>query len=136
CRSNVKRAQVISYSEDGALLIELFTRDGSGTLITREHYEQIRNADIKDVGGILELIQPLEQSGVLVHRSRELLETEIGQFTVIEREGMIIACGALYPLDDSSAELACLVTHGDYRKESRGEMILEHIESKARKQGL
>src|SRR5690606_39225890 len=111
CQATVKRAQVISYLDDGALLIELFTRDGTGTLITQETYEQIRTATIEDVGGILELIEPLENAGVLVHRSRELLETEIAQFTVIAREGAIIACGALYPLDDVSGELACLVTH-------------------------
>ena len=136
CQATVKRAQVISYRQDGALLLELFTRDGSGTLITKEHYEQIRTATIDDVGGILELIEPLENAGILVHRSRELLEREISQFTVIEREGMIIACAALYPLDGDNGELACLVTHNDYRKGSRGQLMLEHIENKARKAGM
>src|SRR5690606_655423 len=136
CRASVKRAQVISYLEDGALLIELFTRDGSGTLITQETYEQIRNATIEDVGGILELIEPLENAGILVHRSRELLETEITRFTVIEREGTIIACGALYQLDDGDGELACLVTHPEYRKANRAQQMLEWLEEKARKAGL
>lgn len=136
CRASVKRAQVISYLEDGALLIELFTRDGTGTLITREKYEQIRTATIEDVGGILELIEPLEEAGILVHRSRELLETEISRFTVIEREGTIIACAALYQLDGENGELACLVTHSEYRKANRAQMMLESIEAKARKLGL
>src|SRR5690606_5743066 len=83
CSATVKRSQVISYEDDGALLIELFTRDGIGTLITQELYEQLRPATIADVGGILELIEPLEEAGVLVHRSRELLEAEIEQFVVI-----------------------------------------------------
>ena len=136
CRAGVKRAQVISYTADGALLSELFTRDGSGTLITQENYEQLRSATIDDVGGIIELIEPLEAAGVLVERSRELLETEIEQFTVIDREGMIVACGALYPQDDGSGELACLATHPDYRDTGRGQDVLEKIQKQAKKAGL
>ena len=136
CKAGVKRAQVISYVDDGALLAELFTRDGSGTLITEEKYEQLRKATIDDVGGIIELIEPLEEAGVLVERSRELLENEIGQFTVIEREGMIVACGALYPQEDGSGELACVATHPDYRDNGRGQEILDAIAKQAKKAGL
>ena len=136
CKAGVKRAQVISYAEDGALLTELFTRDGTGTLITKENYETLRDATLDDVNGILELIQPLEQEGILLERSRELLEDEIEKFTVIEREGMIIACGALYPQDDDSGELACVATHPDYRKANRGQLILEQIEKNAAKSKL
>jgi len=136
CMATVKRSQVISFEDDGALLIELFTRDGIGTLITQELYEQLRPATIKDAGGILELIEPLEEEGVLVHRSRELLEAEIEQFAVIEREGMIVACAALYPQDAQSGELACMATHHDYRDEGRGQKLLEQIEKNARKLGL
>jgi amino-acid N-acetyltransferase len=136
CSATVKRSQVISYEDDGALLIELFTRDGIGTLITQEQYEQLRQATIKDVGGILELIEPLEQQGVLVHRSRERLEAEIEQFSVITRDGMILACAALYPQDAGSGELACLATHPDYRNNNRGQLLLESVEKNARKLGL
>ncbi|HTQ98812.1 MAG TPA: amino-acid N-acetyltransferase [Candidatus Acidoferrum sp.] len=136
CIAAVKRAQVISYEDDGALLIELFTRDGIGTLITAEQYEQLRQATIKDVGGILELIEPLEQQGVLVHRSRERLEAEIEQFSVITRDGMIIACAALYPQGAHTGELACLATHPDYRNNNRGQLLLEHVEKHARRLGL
>jgi len=136
CKAGVKRAQVISYVDDGALLSELFTRDGSGTLITEEKYEQLRNATIDDVGGIIELIEPLEAAGVLVERSRELLETEIEQFTIIDREGMIVACGALYPQEDGSGELACMATHPEYRDSGRGQEILDAITKQAKKAGL
>lgn len=136
CKAGVKRSQVISYAIDGALLTELFTRDGAGTLITEEKYEQLRSATINDVGGIIELIEPLEAAGILVERSRERLENEIEQFTVISREGMIVACGALYPQEDGSGELACLATHPDYRDYGRGQEILERIEKQAKKAGL
>jgi len=136
CKGGVKRAQVISYSEEGALLTELFTRDGTGTLITQENYELLRDASTDDVDSILELIKPLEENGVLVERSKDLLENEIEKFSVIEREGMIIACGSLYPQEGGSGELACLITHPDYRNNNLGQTVLDHIEKNARKEKL
>ncbi len=131
--SGVKRCHIVSYKHDGALIEELFTRDGVGTLLGQDKYETIRVATIEDVGGILELIAPLEKDGILVKRSRELLESEITQFTVVERDGAIIACAALYPYDDNqSGELACVVTHPDYRKGKRAANLLMHIENQAR----
>jgi amino-acid N-acetyltransferase len=136
-QAGIERCHLISYSEDGALLKELFSRDGCGSLIYQDSYESIRSASIDDVGGILQLIQPLEEQGVLVRRSRELLENEITRFTVIERDGMIIACAALYPFPrERSGEIACVATHPDYRGDSRGERLLSHLEQEARSQGL
>lgn len=133
----VSRCQCISYQEDGALLQELFSRDGCGTLVSQDHYEMLRTATIEDVGGILELIEPLETEGLLVKRSRELLENEIHHFTVIERDGMIVACAALYPYpEQQSGEIACVATHADYRGEDRGERLLAYLEKQARKAGL
>lgn len=131
CLKGVSRCHLVSQTRDGALLQELFTRDGAGTQITRVSYEQIRPATPEDVAGIIELISPLESEGVLVRRPRELLESEINHFTVIERDGMIVSCAALYPFDDRG-ELACLATHPDYREDSRGEMLLAAIEKQAR----
>jgi amino-acid N-acetyltransferase len=137
CGEVVPRSHVISYADDGALLQELFTRDGAGTLVTQDHYEQLRTATIDDVGGVLEIIEPLEANGTLVKRSRELLETEINQFFVIERDGMVIACAALYPYPDSSmGEIACFVTHPDYRGGDRGERLLNAIQTHAEQAGL
>jgi amino-acid N-acetyltransferase len=97
----------------------------------------VREATIEDVGGLLELISPLEEQGILVRRSREVLEREIEQFSVVEREGMIIACAALYPIADSEAgELACLAVNPEYRHGGRGDELLERIESRARQMGL
>ncbi|MDF1822064.1 MAG: amino-acid N-acetyltransferase [Alcanivoracaceae bacterium] len=135
--NGVARAHLIDFADDGALLKELFTRDGCGTMVTRDVYENIRGAWIEDVGGILELIEPLESAGVLVRRSRELLESEIKRFTIIERDGMVIGCAALYPYDDGKlGELACVAVHPDYRNSQRGRQLLEHIERRARQQGM
>jgi amino-acid N-acetyltransferase len=137
CRAGVHRVHVLNRHQDGILLSELFTRDGAGTLVTAEPYELVREAGIDDVGGILELIEPMEASGVLVKRSRELLEQEINQFTVVERDGAVIACAALYPYpDDGLAELACVAVHPDYRGAGRGEVLLRHIEDRARQLDL
>ncbi|MDN5566830.1 MAG: amino-acid N-acetyltransferase [Psychrobacter sp.] len=136
CRQGVHRTHIISYAKDGALLEELFTRDGSGTLISHDPYEEIRHADIDDVVGLTELLAPLEDQGILVARSRERLEQEIDNYSVIERDGMILGCGALYPLDDSSAEIACVAVHPDYRNGSRGTDLLAFLEQQARSHGL
>ena len=135
--NGVARAHLLDASEDGALLKELFTRDGCGTMVTRETYETLRGARIDDVGGILELLEPLEQNGVLVRRSRELLENEIQRFVIIERDGMVIACAALYPFAaDHTGELACVAVHPHYRNSERGLQMLRYLERRAREQGL
>lgn len=137
CGRGVKRVHLLSRELDGNLLQELYTRDGSGTLITADKFETLRPAKIEDVGGILELIAPLETDGTLVKRSREQLELEIGHFNVIERDGMIIACAALYPyVAEKSGELACIVVHPDYAKDGRGNDLLHALEQRAKGLGL
>ena len=135
--NGVERCHCVSYLSDTALLQELFTRDGAGTLIAKDHKEQIATASIDDVGGILELIQPLEEEGVLVRRSRKLLETEIDRFIVLKKEEVIIACAALYPYpEENIGELACVVIHPDYRKGNRGERLIAAVEAFAKRQKL
>ncbi len=137
CREGVPRCHIVSYLDPDSLLAELFTTDGSGTLVTRRPYEQSRWASINDAGGIIELLAPLEESGVLLKRSRERLEAEIGQFRILERDGRITACAALYPFaDEGCAELACIVTHPDYQGEQRGKRLLAELESTALERGL
>lgn len=133
CRNGVNRVHILDRHRDGILLTELFTRDGAGTLVTAEPYEITRTASIDDVGGILELIGPLEDAGVLVKRSRERLEQEIQRFSVVERDGAVIACAALYPFArEHMGELACVAVHPDYRGSGRGDALLEHLEERAR----
>jgi amino-acid N-acetyltransferase len=132
-RAGVQRAHVISGKVPGALLIELFTHEGSGTMITSDKVVKLRPAAIDDAGGILKLIEPLEEDGTLVRRGRELLEREIARFSVIEHDGVIIGCAALYPfLSARAGELACLAVRPDYRDAGYGERLLKHIEVQAR----
>lgn len=136
-RGGVQRAHLISRRLAGALLIELFTHAGSGTMITADKVVKLRSAMIDDVGGILKLIQPLEEDGTLVRRGRELLEREITRFAVVEHDGVIVGCAALYPLPSARAgELACLAVQPDYRDEGYGERLLKHVESQARARKL
>ncbi len=136
CRGGVKRSHLVSRQLDGGLLRELFTRDGAGTLVSAQPYETMRTAKAADVVGILELLAPLEDQGVLVRRPREVLETEIEQFTVVERDGMVIGCAALYVYEkEQMAELACVAVHADYRNRGLGDDLLNRMESAARKMG-
>ena len=135
--NGVERCHCVSYQSDTALLQELFTRDGSGTLIAKDHKEQLSTATIDDVAGILELLAPLEVEGVLVKRSRELLEVEIAQFIVLKKEDVIIACAALYPYPDAKmGEVACVAIHPDYRKGNRGGRLITALENEAKLQQL
>ena len=137
CRGGVQRVHLISRQTDGALLLELYTRDGTGTLVTAGNYEGLRTATIEDIGGIMELISPLEEDGALVKRSREQLELDINNFTVIERDGMIIACAAIFTFaKEQAAELACLAVHQDYQTHGRGNDLMQHVEWQARKQHI
>ena len=137
CQGGVPRAHLVSRQHDGALLRELFTRDGMGTMVTSETFEGVRTAHQGDIGGILTLIDPLEEQGILVRRSREMLENDIDRFTVIERDGMVVACAALYAYpDERIAEIACLVVHPDYRTSGRGDQLLHYLERECAAHGL
>src|SRR5947207_13261853 len=134
CDNGVKRAHLISRHHDGALLLELFTRDGVGTMLAATALANIRNATIDDVGGIISIIEPLEEQGVLVRRSRERLESEIERFLVAEYDNHIIGCAALYAFpDERVGELAALAVHPDFQREGYGEALLKEIEQRARK---
>ena len=137
CQNGVARAHLISRHVDGAILQELFTREGIGTMVSPEPVELLRQATIEDVGGILSLIAPLEEGGVLVRRSRELLEMEIERFYILEHDGIAVGCAALYPFaEEKAGELACLAVHTDYRDAGRGASLLEFVEAVARKKKL
>lgn len=137
CRSGVSRVHFVQQDTDGSLLMELFNRDGVGTLLSTEPFDQMRTAVIDDVGGILELIKPFEQQGVLVYRSREKIETAISDYTVMVRDGSVIACGAIHTGEDNKyAELACLVVDRNYHNLGNGEALLVNMQQQAVQQGI
>tara|TARA_Y100001956_G_scaffold70363_1_gene74313 strand:- start:129 stop:1475 length:1347 start_codon:yes stop_codon:yes gene_type:complete len=137
CRAGVPRSHLISYKVDGALIQELFSFDGIGTQVVMASAEQVREADIDDIGGILDLIRPLEEQGVLVRRSREQLEQEINKFTIIEKDGLIIGCAALYPyIEERKAEMACVAIHPDYRDGNRGLLLLNYMKHRSKSDSI
>lgn len=133
-KSGVGRGHLITRRAEGALLQELFTHAGVGTMVTADTTERLRQAKIEDVRGLLSLIEPLEAEGMLVKRSRELIESEIGNFLVVEHDGVIVGCAALYPYPgDKSAEFACLAVADSYRDAGYGERLLKACEERARR---
>ncbi len=137
-RGGVARGHLICYRSDGALLRELFTAEGVGTQISEGDYRTIRPAETTDIPGILELIRPLEDAGLLVRRPRNRLEAEVGHFHVAELDGIFIGCCALYS-HGKAVELACLAVHPSHRSsvdgETLGERLLAYARALARERG-
>jgi amino-acid N-acetyltransferase len=133
CQSGISRVHFVDRHQEGALLLELFTRDGVGTLISSTPFEELRPAVVNDLGGLLELIKPLEQQGILAKRSREKIEMELADYFVIDRDGLIIGCIALHPNRlHNFATVACLAVHPDYRRSARANRLLEYACRKAK----
>jgi len=136
-RGGVGRAHLIDRDKDGGLLLEFFTHQGVGTVVSCDPLFGLREATVDDVGALVALISPLEADGTLVRRGRELLEQEIGRFSVVDHDGVLVGCAALYPFgEDGAAELACLAVMPEYRRAGLGDQLLKRIEQRARELGL
>ncbi|KAG9413594.1 hypothetical protein AC1031_012821 [Aphanomyces cochlioides] len=136
CISGVKRSHLVSRHSDGALLQELFTRDGDGLMISKDMYEGVRMARSNDIPSIMRLIQPLLDADILVSRSQEQIESNVHTFTVVERDGAIIACCTLQPYEDNFAEMACVAVDPAYRKSGKGNALLGYVLRKASAMGV
>jgi len=137
CRGGVGRAHIIPYALDGSVLLELFLHDGVGTMISYENLESLREATPDDVGGILTLIEPLETDGTLVRRGRHQIERDIDHFSVIEHDGVLFGCAALYAYpQERIGEMACLTVSPEAQGAGDGERLLRRIEQRARARGL
>lgn len=136
CKAGVPRSHLVSHIQDGSLIQELFTRDGIGTQIVQESAEQCVQAMANDIASLMDLIKPMEESGALVHRSRETLELEIDHYHVIKRDGMVIGCAALHCYDNGMAELACLAIHPKYRSSNRADVLIDRITEIAISKGI
>lgn len=135
CKASVQRVHLIDNRDDSSLLIELFTRDGIGTLISHTRFDAVRKAGHDDIAGIMELIEPLVADGRLVERSIDQLERDIGDFTVLDRDGAVIACVATHVYaDENVAEIACLVVHPDYQNQGKGKVLYQQVENTLKKQ--
>jgi len=137
CRGGVERSHILPFSVDGALLMEVYTHDGIGTMVVDEKLESLREATADDIGGILKLIEPFERDGTLVKRDRTEIERDIGHYTVIEHDGVIFGCAALYPYPEAhTAEMAALTVSPEVQSQGDGERILKRVEQRARAAGL
>ena len=137
CAGGVERSHILPYATDGALLLEVFTHDGVGTMVVDEKLESLREASADDVGGILQLIEPFERDGTLVRRERTEIERDIANYTVIEHDGIIFGCVALYPYAEKrTGEMAALTVSPLSQSQGDGERLLKRVEQRARQSGL
>ncbi|MFZ3220694.1 MAG: amino-acid N-acetyltransferase [Rhodoferax sp.] len=137
CKNGVERSHIIPFAVDGSILLEVYVHDGIGTMVVDEKLESLREASVDDVGGILQLIEPFEKDGTLVKRSRTEIERDVGNYTVIEHDGVIFACAALYPYPEAkTAEMAALTVSPQVQGQGDGERVLKRIEQRARQAGL
>ncbi len=137
CQHGVERSHIIPFSVDGALLLEVYVHDGIGTMVVDEKLESLREATHDDVGGILQLIEPFEKDGTLVKRSRTEIERDIANYTIVEHDGVIFACAALYPYPEArTAEMAALTVSPQSQGQGDGEKVLRRVENRARAMGL
>jgi amino-acid N-acetyltransferase len=137
CKGGVERSHIIPFAVDGSILLEVYVHDGIGTMVVDEKLESLREASVDDVGGILQLIEPFEKDGTLVKRSRTEIERDVGLYTVIEHDGVIFACAALYAYPEArTAEMAALTVSPDVQGQGDGERVLKRIEQRAKLAGL
>jgi amino-acid N-acetyltransferase len=137
CKAGVERSHIIPFAVDGSILLEVYVHDGIGTMVVDEKLESLREATVDDVGGILQLIEPFEKDGTLVKRSRTEIERDVGNYTVIEHDGVIFACAALYPYPEAkTAEMAALTVSPEVQGQGDGERVLKRVEQRAKAAGL
>lgn len=137
CEGGVERSHILPFAVDGAILREVFTHDGIGTMVVDEKLESLREATPDDVGGILQLIEPFERDGTLVRRERHEIERDVANYSVIEHDGIIFGCAALYPYPEAkTGEMAALTVAPDSQSQGDGERMLKRIEQRARAMGL
>ncbi|WP_313296673.1 amino-acid N-acetyltransferase [Diaphorobacter sp.] len=137
CEHGVERSHILPFAVDGALLLEIYVHDGIGTMVIDEKLEELREATIDDVGGIIQLIEPFEKDGTLVKRDRTEIERDITSYTVIEHDGVIFGCAAFYPFPEAgTAEMAAVTVSPMSQGTGDGEKLLKRIEQRARAMGL
>ena len=137
CEGGVERSHILPFATDGALLLEVFTHDGVGTMVVDEKLESLREASSDDVAGVVQLIEPFERDGTLVRRERTEIERDIANYTLIEHDGIIFGCAALYPYPEArTGEMAALTVSPLSQGQGDGERLLKRVEQRAKGMGL
>ena len=137
CVAGVERSHILPFDVDGSLLLEVYVHDGIGTMVVDEKLESLREATADDVSGILQLIEPFERDGTLVKRDRTEIERDANNYTILEHDGVIFACAALYPYPEArTAEMAALTVSPHVQGQGDGERVLKRIEHRAKAAGL
>jgi amino-acid N-acetyltransferase len=136
CASGVSRVHVINGRVDEALLTEVFSNEGIGTLVYANEYQQIRRAMKKDVRAILTLTKSSVVAEELVKRTRANIEKTLGDYYIFETDKNPVACVALHQLDQTKGELACLYVSPLHENQGIGQKLVAFVESKARELGL
>ena len=137
CVGGVERSHIIPFAKDGAILQEIYVHDGIGTMVVDERLEELRPATADDVAAIVQLIEPFEDDGTMIKRSRKDIERDIAYYSVIDHDGVIFGCAALYPYpEQGTGEMASVTVSPSVQGKGDGERLLKHIEQRARALGL
>jgi len=132
-RAGVHRVHIIDGREEGSVLKELFSNLGVGTMIYTDEYDSIRVFHSRDLPDILRLMEPLMQKGVLVRRNPEQIQEKKDDYSVLEIDGSIRACGALHDWGEAQGEIAAVATDPQYTDLGLGRKIVGYLVEKGRK---
>lgn len=137
CRQGVPRVHILDGKINEALLKEIFSNEGFGTMVYSNEYQQIRGLLKKDVRDILGLIRQSVKNEELVRRTRAEILAHIEDYWVLEIDHNLVACVALhvYP-EDVVGEMACLYVHSSHENQGYGRKLMAFIETLAREKGL
>lgn len=139
CKSGVARVHIIDGREDEALLAEIFSNDGVGTMLHANEYEAIRRAKKKDAGAILGLIRAPVATEELVPRTRKEITERIGDFYLFELDRNVVGCVGVKPYPGEAervAELECLCVAESHENQGIGRKLISFAEQRARELGM
>ncbi len=133
----VKRCHIVNGLQDGALLTELFTRDGSGTMILEDPnvYQHVRMAHRDDFGVLYRILEENVRDGYLRYRSREEVKEHLHEYFVFEIDEQIVGCVSLRYFGEI-AEVGALATISHFRTQGIAKILLEKVEQKAKESGI
>jgi len=138
CGDGVDRVHIVDAGIEGVVLKEIFSSRGCGTMIYANQHENVRPMSLGDVPEVLRIMQPFIEKEILLSRSEEDLARRLGEYVVYEVDGIIHACGALHPSQESPgrAEIAAVAVDETYAGLGIGKQILGYLLAWARRLGL